>query len=54
MALDASHRVGPTGCVKRDDVVADLDVVHVLANTLDDTTALVPQDDGEGALGVLS
>jgi hypothetical protein len=36
------------------DVVADLDVGDALADGLDDAGTLVPEDNGEGALGVLS
>lgn len=42
------------GGVEGDDVVADLDIVDVGADRLDDTTALVAEDDGEGTLGVLA
>jgi hypothetical protein len=35
-------------------VVADLDVVDTLTNRLDDTTALVSENDGEDTLGVLA
>lgn len=35
-------------------MVANLDVGHALTNRLDDTSSLVPQDDGEGTLGVLA
>lgn len=42
------------GCVQRDDVVADLHVGDALADGLDDTGALVSEDDGEGTLGVLA
>ena len=35
-------------------MVAHFDVGHALADRLDDARALVSQDDGEGALGVLA
>jgi hypothetical protein len=35
-------------------VVARLDVGHALADRLDDARALVSEDDGEGALGILA
>lgn len=40
--------------VKGDDMVANLDVVDVGADRLDDTTSLVTEDNGEGTLGVLA
>jgi hypothetical protein len=40
--------------LESDDVVARLDVGHALADRLDDTGALVAQDNGEGTLGVLA
>lgn len=40
--------------VEGDNMVADLDVVDVGANRLDNTTALVAEDDRELALGVLA
>lgn len=40
--------------LERDDVVARLDARHALADGLDDAGALVAEDDGEGALGVLA
>lgn len=42
------------GGVEGDDVVANLDIVDVGADRLDDTTALVAEDDGESTLGVLA
>lgn len=42
------------GSVEGNDVVADLDVRNAGADRLDDTTALVAEDDGEGTLGVLA
>jgi hypothetical protein len=41
-------------CVESDDVVAGLDVGDALADRLDVTGTLVPENDGEGTLGVLS
>lgn len=35
-------------------MVSDLDVVYALPDGLDETTALVAQNDGEGAFGVVS
>jgi hypothetical protein len=35
-------------------VVAHLDVGHALADRLDDARALVSEDHGEGALGILA
>lgn len=40
--------------LKSDDVIARLDRSHALANRLDDTSALVSQDNGESTLGVLT
>lgn len=40
--------------LKSDDVVARLDRSHALTDRLDDTSALVSQDDGESTLGVLA
>lgn len=42
------------GGVEGDDVVAGLHVGDALADGLDDAGALVAEDDGEGALGVLA
>jgi hypothetical protein len=40
--------------LESDDVVADLDGGHSLANGLDDTGTLVTENDGESTLGVLA
>lgn len=40
--------------LERNDVVAGLHIGDTLANRLDDTSALMTQDDGEGSLGVLA
>jgi len=42
------------GGVEGDNVVADFDVVYVLANGLDDSGPLVSEDNGKGAFGVLA
>lgn len=42
------------GRVQGDDMVADLDICDSLADGLDDTGALVTQDDGESTLGILA
>jgi hypothetical protein len=42
------------GGVERNDMVADFDVGDALANRLYDSTALVPEDDREGTLRILS
>lgn len=41
-------------CVEGDDMVANLYVCDTLADGLDDTGALMTEDDGEGSLGVLT
>src|SRR5690242_4152846 len=40
--------------LKGNDVVTRLHVCDALTNRLDDTSALVPEDDGESTLGVLA
>lgn len=50
--LDAIDR--RSNILKSDDVISRLDRSHALANRLDDTGALVSQDDGESTLGVLA
>jgi hypothetical protein len=40
--------------LERDDVVARLYICNTLADGLDDTSTLVPENDGESTLGILS
>ena len=42
------------GILKCNDVITGLYVRDALADRFDNTSALVPEDNGEGALGVLS
>lgn len=42
------------GSVKRDNVVADLDVVDALTDRLDNAATLVAENNGKGTLGVLA
>lgn len=55
VVVSISRKNGTDGNVlKSDDVVADLDGGHTLADGLDDTGTLVTEDDGESTLGVLA
>jgi hypothetical protein len=40
--------------LERDDVVARLYICNTLADRFDDTSTLVPKNDGESTLGILS
>ena len=46
---------GPTfWCVKRNDMITDLEVFNAIAHFNHNTRALMPQNSGEGTLGVIT
>jgi len=54
LAREAELALAALGSVEGDNVVADLDVVDAGADRLDDTSALVAENHGEGTLRVLA
>lgn len=54
MLVDCDAEIGAENVLESDDVVADLNGGHALADGLDNTGTLVTEDNGESTLGILA
>lgn len=54
LSVDCRAEIGAGNVLESDDVVADLNGGHALADGLDNTGTLVTEDNGESTLGILA
>ena len=54
LSVDCDAEIGAENVLESDDVVADLNGSHTLADGLDNTGTLVTENDGESTLGILA